>query len=565
MRYQLTLFALLPLVYGSPIAELEDRDQSITFNVTQPAPTTLSLWDAVPTDNTDFKDIDIGIDSEKRGLIDPRGAKKTTKKETKNTKIKAAATKATNTKATAKATTTKATSSKTTTKATATKATSTKGTTNKVTSFKASSTKSSATKSSSKASSSKAGSKSSSSSLNSSSSQASTSKASSRSSSLATPTVSSFKVSSTKAASSKASYSKASSRSSSSATPTPSSSKAAEPIACAVPKVLSKSGGSTRRWLSEFVRRLGQPSQLGRPTTTTVAALREWTRRLYQSGNPRQVSVNFDRPEDAEDLKATSRFESFGDDPFYMTLTEIYGCTGLVVTSQCGAYIAHFWQNAVADVENSRALRPGKEILQVAVTETLNGGRNLGLESALSAKEKANRDKTTHPEGQTYQTLKLVPDAGNFVGLSQHKDCFSKDKGAKAAVFSVGDGSGPKYPMTSRIIADEVSKITKIARTDIRIYGYAKKADRFAKSPEEPYGKILLTYSPKTGTSNAEHGYEVYAAMTKESDTTLALDDSWTTNPQTCQCNAQTLRDVTKNPKPTYDQKQRECPGCCLM
>lgn len=131
-------------------------------------------------------------------------------------------------------------------------------------------------------------------------------------------------------------------------------------------KTKSKAG----RWLSGLIRRNGDYGSLSVPTTANP--LDEWATQIYKTEN-KEVHVDFTTE---KQLKPTSLFQQFGDTQLYMTLTGLYGCTGVVVTSYCGAYMAHFWQDAMSDVEFKRT----KDTFAAAVADPLKGILNKAAE-----------------------------------------------------------------------------------------------------------------------------------------------------------------------------------------
>jgi hypothetical protein len=62
------------------------------------------------------------------------------------------------------------------------------------------------------------------------------------------------------------------------------------------------------------------------------------------------TTVETDRPY-RED---TARFEAFGQEPVDIDMSELFGCTTLMVVSRRGAYVAHWWEHQ--DFENRNRL-----------------------------------------------------------------------------------------------------------------------------------------------------------------------------------------------------------------
>lgn len=117
------------------------------------------------------------------------------------------------------------------------------------------------------------------------------------------------------------------------------------------------------RWLSGLIRRNGDYGSLSVPTTANP--LDQWATQIYKTEN-KEVHIDFTT---IRQLKPTSLFQQFGDSDLYMTLTGLYGCTAVVVTSHCGAYMAHFWQDTMSDGEYERT----KNTFIAAVADPLKG------------------------------------------------------------------------------------------------------------------------------------------------------------------------------------------------
>jgi hypothetical protein len=56
-----------------------------------------------------------------------------------------------------------------------------------------------------------------------------------------------------------------------------------------------------------------------------------------------------------QDREDTAKFEPFGQEEFNIGMKDLIGCTGLIVVSSQGAYLAHWWEST--DFGNTRRLR----------------------------------------------------------------------------------------------------------------------------------------------------------------------------------------------------------------
>lgn len=291
------------------------------------------------------------------------------------------------------------------------------------------------------------------------------------------------------------------------------------------------------RWLSGLIRRNGDYGSLSVPTTANP--LDEWATQIYKTEN-KEVHIDFDTD---SDLKPTSLFQKFGDSDLYMTLTGLYGCTGVVVTSYCGAYMAHFWQSTMSEEvyngNKAKKISANKDVFLAAVADPLKGIRN------KAAEEDANK-KIQWPQA-------LAPDA-DFVSLSAHKDCLHKNMGAKAFVFTPADNNDAtvlESPSTVAALREVLAGITGLSLDDVVTYKYKTPGETKAKAKTNGEGKVLLTYSPNTGAATSDHAYQVHVKKLDNPDVTMAVGDTWTGDSSQCECGA----------KPMLVKKHD--PGCC--
>ncbi|KAN0077789.1 hypothetical protein V8E54_006093 [Elaphomyces granulatus] len=56
-----------------------------------------------------------------------------------------------------------------------------------------------------------------------------------------------------------------------------------------------------------------------------------------------------------QDREDTAKFEPFGQEEFNIGMKDLVGCTGLIVVSSQGAYLAHWWEDP--GFNNTRRLR----------------------------------------------------------------------------------------------------------------------------------------------------------------------------------------------------------------
>lgn len=290
------------------------------------------------------------------------------------------------------------------------------------------------------------------------------------------------------------------------------------------------------RWLSGLIRRNGDYGSLSVPTTANP--LDEWATQIYKTEN-KEVHIDFNTN---YQLKPTSLFQKFGDTQLYMTLTGLYGCTGVVVTSYCGAYMAHFWQDAM----NDAAYKADENAFIAAVADPLKGILN------KAAEKDANEDiKKKHRQ-------KLVPDA-DFVSLSAHTDCLHNNMGAKAFVFTPSgnkDGTTQKNPDTAAALRAVIADITGLPLDDVQTYTYKTPGEAKAKAKTNGEGKIMLTYSPNTGAATFERAYQVHVKKIENPDITMAVGDTWTGDAYQCTCGA----------KPMLVKKHdRDCCKCTIL
>lgn len=293
----------------------------------------------------------------------------------------------------------------------------------------------------------------------------------------------------------------------------------------------SKGAKSTKskagRWLSGLIRRNGDYGSLSVPTTANP--LDQWATQIYKTEN-KEVHIDFNTN---SGFKPTSLFQKFGDSDLYMTLTGLYGCTGVVVTSYCGAYMAHFWQSAMNEVayngDTSKKIKANKDAFLAAVEDPLKGIQN-------KAAEKDANSKVQFPQ-------KLAPDA-DFVSLKAHQECLHKNMGAKAFVYTPADNDDAtvlESPSTVAALRAVIAEITGLSLDDVVTYTYKTPGETKAKAKTNGEGKVLLTYSPNTGAADSDHAYQVHVKKLESPDVTMAVGDTWTGDANQCKCGNQPL------------------------
>lgn len=275
------------------------------------------------------------------------------------------------------------------------------------------------------------------------------------------------------------------------------------------------------RWLSGLIRRNGDYGSLSVPTTANP--LDEWATQIYKTEN-KEVHIDFTT---TLQLKPTSLFQQFGDSNLYMTLTGLYGCTGVVVTSHCGAYMAHFWQDAMSEREYGRT----KNTFIAAVADPLKGIQN-------NAAQKAANEAIPKNGRQV-----LVPDA-DFVSLGAHRDCLHTNMGAKAFIYtpiSNKDATKLESPSTVAALQAVIADITGLPVDEVEVVTYKTPGETKAKAKTNGEGKVLLTYSPNTGAATSDHAYQVHVKKLENPDVTMAVGDTWTGDVNQCHCEDQAL------------------------
>lgn len=299
--------------------------------------------------------------------------------------------------------------------------------------------------------------------------------------------------------------------------PRASASKGSKGSTCpATTKSKTSTKEKTTRWLSGLVRRNTDYGSLSVPTA--AEPLDRWATAIYTQGTEnKEVHVDFET-----DLKPkpTALFEKFADKEFYMTLTGLYGCTSVVVTSYCGAYIAHFWEAVMNDAQ----YRVDGNSFIAGAADALKNIQNKKAEAA------ANKN------AQFKQAM--APDA-NFVSLEAHKACLSKDMGAKAFVFTTAKGVNdvrPKNPETTEALKEIIAELTGLTTSEILTHLYVSPGMAKARAKTNGEGKVLLTYSPNTKATNQEHAYQVHVKKTDTPGTTMALGDTWHGDANQCAC-----------------------------
>lgn len=284
------------------------------------------------------------------------------------------------------------------------------------------------------------------------------------------------------------------------------------------------------RWLSGLTRRNGEYGTLSIPTTANP--IDKWATDIYKAGDRnREVYIDFESSK--PHMKPTSGFEDHGDSPFYMTLTGLYGCTGLVVTSNCGSYMAHFWQYSMDDdAYNGRGgyTKDAKNTFIAAVSDPIRGILN------KAADHDANKGM------QFKQAMAPNPD---FISLTSHADCLNTDMGVKAFIFTPQKGNNPAEllnPDTVDALKAVVSDITKLPVAQIPTHTYKVIGETQARGKTNGDGKIMLTYSPDTGATPYERAYQVHVKKTDKPDVTMAVGDTWTGDAKKCTCKGEPLK-----------------------
>lgn len=270
------------------------------------------------------------------------------------------------------------------------------------------------------------------------------------------------------------------------------------------------------RWLSGLVRRATDYGSLSVPTTANP--LDKWATSIYgQTAKNKEVPMDFIT---ADEIKPTALFEKFADEQFYMTLTGLYGCTSVVVTSYCGAYIAHFWQAVMDDT----AYKVDKNTFIAGAADALKNIKNKKAQALAN-------------QGKQWKTW-MAP-ADDFVSLEAHKACLAKDMGAKAFVFTPAtsaDHAKAKNPDTADALKAIVADITGLATADIPTHLYVSPGETKARAKTNGEGKVLLTYDPNTKAANQEHAYQVHVKKADTPGTTMALGDTWHGDANQCTC-----------------------------
>lgn len=286
----------------------------------------------------------------------------------------------------------------------------------------------------------------------------------------------------------------------------------------------ARAQSSLTRWVSSLVRRTDDFGSLSIPTKGKP--IEKWAAEIYESSNQnREVFIDFDTH---MMIRATSRFEKFGDEQFYMTLTGLYGCTGVIVTSYCGAYMAHFWEKAMDEDtykgNPAAGKKANKNAFLASVADPLEGIRNKAAEQAANA--------------AIVWEQAMLPDK-DFVSLSAHKTCLSKAMGAKAFIFtplSSADATKLKNPTTAAALKSVIADITDLAPADIATHSYKVVGEATARARDNAVGKVLLSYSPDTKASPRERAYQVHVKKADAPEVTMVLGDTWTGDASQCTC-----------------------------
>lgn len=287
------------------------------------------------------------------------------------------------------------------------------------------------------------------------------------------------------------------------------------------------------RGYSELVSRNSNANYGSLSVPTAAEPLDEWATAIYATTNKnKEVHVDFDTE---QDYKPTSLFQQFGDSEFYMTLTGLYGCTSVVVTSYCGAYMSHFWSPVMDD----DFYKIDKNLFIAGAGDALQGVRNKAAEAD------ANKNK---------KPVALIPNS-DFISLSAHKTCLSANMGAKAFIFTPTSSSDAKAenPNTVGALQKIVADLTGLASKDVAIHTYKTPGETTAKAKTNGKGKVLLTYSPDTKATGQEHAYQVHVSKMDSPSTTMALGDTWTGDANKCTCASSPLK-VKKHDK-----------SCCVV
>lgn len=267
---------------------------------------------------------------------------------------------------------------------------------------------------------------------------------------------------------------------------------------------------------------------------TTAEPLDKWATSIYaKTDKTKEVYVDFNTE---QEYKPTSLFQRFGDSEFYMTLTGLYGCTSVVVTSYCGAYMSHFW----SPVMNDKVYESDKNVFIAGAADALQGVRNKAAEAA------ANKNKAP---------AALIPNS-DFISLKAHETCLSAPMGAKAFIFtpiSSSDAPKAKDPKTVGALQAIVADLTGLTSKDVAIHTYQTPGETTAKAKNNGKGKVLLTYSPNTKATGQEHAYQVHVSKMDSPSTTMALGDTWTGDANKCTCASSPLK-VKKHDK-----------SCCVV
>lgn len=217
---------------------------------------------------------------------------------------------------------------------------------------------------------------------------------------------------------------------------------------------------------------------------------------------------------DAGDTSAsTAIFLEFKDGAFFSGVMGLFGCTSVLVTSQCGMYMSHHWEHWW-------------------------------------------KQKQTD---QQFEDMVLTPlvegdvDNPSFLGFPQitPKNCFTQEKNVKVTIFAPTfvAGTTPKYVNRKAKLVTAVATALGLAESDITTQLYdAKREDNFANDEEtEPNletasGKVFLTYNPDIFKDGSMAAYQVWGGaqvnnvdgtMQKQANSAIntpMMSDRWAPN-----------------------------------
>ncbi|EMD86345.1 hypothetical protein COCC4DRAFT_71263 [Bipolaris maydis ATCC 48331] len=214
---------------------------------------------------------------------------------------------------------------------------------------------------------------------------------------------------------------------------------------------------------------------------------------------------------DLEDVdsreRSTSIFMQWKQGPFMAGVMGLYGCTSVLLTSQCGMFMSHHWESWW-------------------------------------------KGKTTEEQFRDAVIKPLVEgdiDNPSFLGFPQlPKDCLTKEKNLKATIFTPTfvAGTKSKYQAKVAMLVSAVAESMSIAESDIKIQLYDANVDdnykddwQQVKNTDTASGKVMLTYNNDIFRDGNRAAYQVWAGAlvtdVKQANSainTAMMQDDWKPN-----------------------------------